>query len=248
MTQLVRRHEDLPAGSHSLSLYASPVEAARSIAGFLKGADELGQKALVWTSSEKMQDLYRAEVARRAPDLMDAVRRLPGPHVGSTPAGLRPIHEVMDFATANPGGVTLCGDTIPTILNRRSLPSILAYEDWFDGLRPFQHRGLCPYDLARFPIDQAPDAFRRLIGAHTHAVLSNDPSPGIRFLQLLVLPHVENPPEENLRWLTHAIDYGLIEQQRGGGPVDLTPRGRDFARALLALPAYARAARDAAAR
>jgi hypothetical protein len=243
-TQLVRRYEDLPAGSHSLSFYGSPLEAARNMAGFLKGAQEFGQEALILTASESMHGLYRGEISKRTPDLVGSVRRISGLHIGMTTTGYRPVAEVMDFAASHPEGATLCGDTIPSILDRRSLPNILAYEDWFDSLRPFKHRGLCPYDLTSLPVDQAPEALGRLLKAHSHAVLSSDPNPGVRFLQLLVLPHVENPPEENLRWLAHAVDYGLLEQKQDGDPAGLTPRGRDFARALLRLPTYVRAARS----
>lgn len=245
MTQLVRRLEDLPTGSHSLSFYGSESEAARNMASFLKGAEEFGQEALVLTSSDKMLDLYRGELAKRGPDLATAIRRIPGPHIRPTAGGFRPVTEVMEFVAAHKVGATVCGDTIPSILDRRSLPAILDYEDWFDSLRPFEHRGLCPYDLSRLPVDRAPEALRRLVRAHTHAVLSDSPNPGVRFLQLLVLPHVENPPEEHLRSLAHAVDYGLIDQRTNGAPADLTPRGKDLARALLGLPGYVQSARAA---
>lgn len=246
MMRLVPTPEDLPPGSHALSFYASPPEAARNVAKFLRGAQKRSQRAMVLTSSDQMMGLYRGEVARRAPKMLDALRRIPGPHARPTPDGLRPLTEVMEFAAAHPEGATLCGDTIPGFLDRRTLPGILDYEDWFDGLRPYPHRGLCPYDLGRLPVERAPEALARLARAHSHAVLSDDPSPAVRFLQLFVLPHVENPPDEHLGWLARAVDYGLVERDHPERPVALTPRGENFARALLALPAYAEAAEASA--
>lgn len=244
--RLVDRPEELPNGSHSLGFYASSSEAARNVAGFVKGAHDRGQKALVVTSDDRMLALYRKELGRRAPALVDSVRRIEGPHARPTPDGWRPVPEVMRFASAHPEGATMCGDTLPGALDRATLPSILAYESWFDGLRPFQHRGLCPYDISRIPVDRAPEALAKLAGAHTHAVLSDDPSPGVRFLQLLILPHVENPPSEHLGWLAKAVDYGLMNERPKEEAVELTPQGESFAMALLGLPGYAVEAETAA--
>jgi hypothetical protein len=246
MMRLVPTQEDLPPGSHSLSFYGSRPEAARNMASFLKGAQTRGQKARIITADDEMLNLYQREVSKQVPEMADSFLRISGPHVVSTPEGLRVVPEAMEFAAAHPEGATMCGDTIPSILDRRNLPNILVYEDWFDSLRPFYHRGLCPYDLAHLPVDQAPNALAHLAKAHTHAVLSSDPNPGVRFLQLLILPHVENPPEENLGWLAHAVDYGLMNQDRNEVSVELTPRGENFARALMALPEYARRATESA--
>lgn len=246
MMQLVRSPEELPPGSHSIGLYASPPEAARQMASFLKGAHDRGQTAMVLTADDRMWKLYRGEVSKRVPAMLDALHRIKGPHARPTSAGLRPVPEVMEFVAAHPEGASMCGDTIPGFLNRKSLPDILAYESWFDGLRPFRHRGLCPYDLSRLPVDRAPEALGRLARAHSHAVLSDDPNPGVRFLQLLLVPHVENPPPQHLGWMARAVDYGLMNELPREESVTLTPRGEDFARALLALPAYLRAAENAA--
>lgn len=242
MMQLVKTPEELPTGSHSIALYGSAPEAARHMAGFLKGAHDRRQEAMVLTSSARLMGLYRREVSRRVPAMLASLRRIPGPHATPTPEGLRPLPEVMQFAAAHPEGATMCGDTIPGFLDRRTLPDILTYESWFDGLRPFQHRGLCPYDLSRLPVERASEALGRLAQAHTHGVLSSDPNPGVRFLQLLVLPHVENPPSEHLGWLARAVDYGLMSERPRRDAVELTPRGESFAQALLGLPEYARAA------
>lgn len=128
----------------------------------------------------------------------------------------------------------------PSFLDQPSPPAILDPEEWFDGLRPFRHRGLCPYDLARLLLEHASVVLRRLARAHSHLVLSHDSSPAVRSVHLLFLPRVESPPEENFRWLAHFVDYGLIAQSRNEAPVDLAPRGRDFARVLLGLPRYLR--------
>jgi hypothetical protein len=246
MMRLVSTQEELPPGCHALSFYASRPEAARNMASFLKGARSRGQKAMVLTADARMLELYQSEASKQIPEMVDSFVRISGPHARPTPEGLRPVPEVMSFASAHPEGATMCGDTIPSFLNRRSLASVLEYEDWFDTLRPFYHRGLCPYDLANIPVDRAPAAFSRLAKAHTHAVLSVDPNPGVRFLQLLILPYAENPPKEHLGWLTRAVDYGLIDRDGPEESVTLTPRGENFARALMAWPAFARGATDAA--
>lgn len=242
MMRLVRSTDELPEGSHSLAFFGSRPEAARNMGGFLRGARDRGQPAYVMTSDAEMFELYRAEVARRAPEMSGALHRIPGRHALPTADGMRPLPEVMEYAAAHPEGVSMCGDTIPGFLDRRNLGTILEYENWFDGLRPFRHRGLCPYDVGALPVDRAPETFARLAHAHSHAVLSDDPNPGVRFLQLLILPHVDNPPAEHLGWLARAVDYGLVSRDGDGAAVGLTARGEDFARALLALPAYARAA------
>jgi hypothetical protein len=237
MMRLMATPEELPPGSHSLSFYASPPEAARNMASFLKGAQVRGQKAMVFTADDRMLQLYQRAVSQAVPEMADSFLRISGPHARPTSDGLRPVPEAMEFASAHPEGATMCGDTIPSFLNRRSLAEILTYEDWFDSLRPFYHRGLCPYDLTRIPVDQAPMTLGRLARAHSHGVLSNDVQPGVRFLQLLILPHVENPPREHLGWLAQAMEYGLIDGDRTEESVGLTPRGENFARGLMALPA-----------
>jgi hypothetical protein len=246
MMRLVPSPEELPVGSHALAFYGTAPEAAHHMASFVKGARNLNQSAIVLSSDDRMLGLYREELAQVAPELTDSLRRIRGPHARPTPDGLRPVEEVVVFARAHPEGATMSGDTIPSFLNRQSLDSILAYEEWFDSLRPFLHRGLCPYDLAHIPIDRVPEAIGRLATAHSHGVLSQDPHPGIRFLQLLVLPHVENPPPEHLGWLAQAVDYGLIDHEEDDESAELTPRGETFARALMALPTFAQRATDTA--
>jgi hypothetical protein len=246
MMRLVPSPEELPKGSHSLSFYASRPEAARNMASFLKGAHVQGQEAVVFTADDEMLELYREQVVKRVPEMVGAIRKIIGTHTRSTPDGLRPLPEAAEFASAHPEGASMCGDTIPSFLNRRNLSNILVYEDWYESLRPFYHRGLCPYDLAHLPVDRVPEAFSRLAKAHSHAVLSSDPNPGVRFLQLLILPHVENPPKEHLGWLAQAADYGLVQENDHNESFGLTPRGEHFARALMALPAYAQRATEVA--
>lgn len=240
MLQLVSTPAELPTGSHSINFYANRPEAARHMANFLKGARDRDQSAMVLTADDEMMSLYREAVEREVPQMLGALRRIPGPHIRTTGEGFRPVPEVEAFAAAHPEGASMCGDTIPGLLTRRTLTSVLAYEDWFDTLRPFYHRGLCPYDLNNFPVDRAAEALAGLAEAHTHAVLSTDPNPGTQFIQLLVLPLVENPPKEHLGWLARAVDKGLIEEGDGSSePAGLTPRGETFARALRALPTFA---------
>jgi hypothetical protein len=243
MMELVSSPEEFPKGSHSVGFYGSRPEAAHNIASFLKGAVVYDQDAIVFTADDEMMSLYRDAVEKEVPQMLSAFHRLPGPHIRPTADGFRPVETVDQFVGAHPSGASMCGDTIPDLLNRRTLPNVLTYEDWFDGLRPFYHRGLCPYDLNNFPVDQASDAFTRLARTHTHGVLSSDPQPAVQFLQLLILPAVENPPENHLGWLARAVDRGLVnDDEHDGEAAALTPRGQAFARALRALPSFVRAA------
>ncbi len=243
MLQLVPTTEAIPAGGHALSFYASRPEVAHQMAGFLRGAQERDQDALVLTADDGMLALYRDAVEREVPEMLAALHRIPGPHVQPTPDGWRPLPEVGAFASAHPDGASMCGDTLPSLISRRTIEPLLAYEDWFDDLRPFPHRGLCPYDLTIFPVDRVPEMFTRLGEAHSHLVLSDDPAPAAQFLQLLVLPLLENPPEEQLGWLVRAADNGLVDDRRPEGEAaGLTPRGEQFARALRGLPSLVRAA------
>jgi hypothetical protein len=243
MLEVVPTQAELPPGSHSLSFYATRPEAARNMASFLRGARDRDQSAIVLTADDEMLSLYRDAVEKEVPQMLGSLHKIPGPHVRPTSEGLRPVVEALEFATAHPEGASMCGDTIPSLLNRRTLPNVLVYEDWYDGLRPFYHRGLCPYDLNNLPVDRAPDALSHLAKAHTHAVLSSDPNPAAQFLQLLVIPAVENPPEAHLGWLARAVDRGLIDDDRDEGEAaGLTPRGEVFARALRGLPHLAKRA------
>jgi hypothetical protein len=244
--QLVKDPEELPDGSHSVALYGTWPEAARQMGGFLRGAQSRRQAALVVSCDDQRLGLYRHELARRAPSMVGSLRKIPGLHTQRTPDGLRPLPEILEFAAAHPEGATMCGDTLPGFLDRRTLPEILSYEGWFDRLRPYQHRGLCPYDLSRIPVDRAADALAQLAAVHTHGVLSVDADPAVRLLQLLVLPHVENPPDEQLVWLARAVDHGFVSEDRTGGDVALTPRGENLALALRGLARYARSATAAA--
>ncbi len=247
MLQWMSTAEALPSGSHALGFYADRPEAARQMANFLKGAEDRQQAAMVLTADDGMLELYRQAVEREVPAMIEALHRIPGPHVRPTADGWRPVPEVAEFASAHPNGASMCGDTLPSLISRRTIEPLLSYEDWFDDLRPFPHRGLCPYDLTIFPVDRVPEMFTRLAEAHTHLVLSAVPEPSTQFLQLLVLPLLENPPPEQLGWMVRAADNGLIDDERPDGEAaGLTPRGAQFARALRGLPPLARrAAADA---
>jgi MEDS: MEthanogen/methylotroph, DcmR Sensory domain len=244
MMRLVSSTDELPVGTHAVSFYGSRPEAARRMASYLKGGREHGQEALILSNDDEMIGLYRREIDRVAPGMSEALVRISGPHATETPDGLRPVPAVNEFIAAHPEGATMCGDTIPGLLTRGNLSDVLTYEEWFDSLRPYVHRGLCPYDLARIPVDRAPEALQRLAGTHSHGVLSDDPNPGVRFVQLFVVPYVENPPEEHLGWLARAVDYGLIDQDAKDDSLSLTPRGETFARALLRFPVLPENAAD----
>ena len=237
MTRWVATTEELPTGTHALAFYASRAEAARNIASFLKGGANRAQPGAVWTDSDEMLHLYRQEVARVAPTMQDSFHRLSGAHTEPTPEGRRPLPQIVSYLAGFPDGVTTVGDTIPHYLDRENLAEYLDYERWFDSQRPFAHRGLCPYDMTALPVDQAAKALLGLARAHSHAVLSEDPTPGVRLLQLLIAPQLENPPRWLTVWLNRAADARLIEFGISGETATLTLRGAQLARALLAMRA-----------
>ncbi|MCI4322406.1 MAG: MEDS domain-containing protein [Thermoplasmata archaeon] len=225
--------EAAPPDSHTLSFHASPSEAAGTVAAFLKGAAECSQPGIVFTSREEMLRRYQAEVHRIAPELEVAFRQLAGPHVHETSDGLRPPDEVMALAAAHPTGVSMCGDTLSQFLSEQNLPEVLAYETWYESLRPFPHRGLCPYDLSSLPTRDLDRTLTQLVGAHSHVVLSHDPRPHVQLVQMLVTPLVRDPPPGSWEVLERAMDQGLIEWSgRGPATVGLTIQGVRFAEVL----------------
>ena len=237
MTQWVANASDLPPGSHALSFHASLDEAVRTMADFLLGAHYYNQPARVYTDNDERWRRYRDAVSVESPWLADAVQRIPGPHTCPTPDGRRPVEAAMAFANDHPNGATLAGDTIPDAFDRGSAPEYLRYEAWFDGLRPFRHRAMCPYDLVRMPVVGSGELIRGLLANHSHVVLSSDARPAVRLVQLLALPSLDEAPREWARWIDRARDRGLIDRSRTpDAPVALTMRGSLAVRALRALP------------
>jgi DcmR-like sensory protein len=236
MTVLVPSTEEAPAGSHVLSFYASDSEAAESVAGFLRGARGLGQPAIVLTSDAHRLNLYESAVARRVPQMAGVFRLVSGPHLHLTPEGLRPPEEVEAFTNAHARGASTCSDAIPDVLTRENLDTYLEYERWYDTLRPYVHRGMCPYDVTRLPVDLASWALQELADVHSHVVLSRDPSPAVQLLQLLVVATAENPAAAQRDSVDRALTRGVVQR---GGPnerLELTPRGENLVRALLTFP------------
>lgn len=239
MTEWVDRTEHLPPGAHAMSFYASAEEGDRNLLGFLASGETFGQRALWLTGTPDGARLrgVRAELARRAPGSEPTILLLGGPHTRATPDGLRPLEDALAFAAAHPEGATLVGDTIPTYLNGQTLADYLAYESWFDRLRPYPHRALCPYDLSRVPLERATEAIVGLALRHSHIVLSDDPHPAVRLLQLLAIPHVPNPPGVQRRALERAIDHRLLVRTGTPEVVGLSLRGEQLVRALRHRPA-----------
>jgi hypothetical protein len=239
VTEWVDRTEHLAPGSHAMSLYASADEEDRNLLGFLAGADAFGQASLWLTGTPEGDRMRRcrAELARRAQNAPTRIVQLAGSHTRATPQGLRPLDDALAFAAAHPEGATLVGDTIPTYLTGETLPDYLAYESWFDRLRPFPHRALCPYDLSRVPLGRATEAIVGLALRHSHVVLSDDPRPEVRLLQLLIIPHVPNPPLGQRMALERAIEHRLLRPTGTPEVVGLTLRGEQLIRALRHRPA-----------
>lgn len=232
MAASVRSAADLPPGCHALAFYASPDEAARNMGDFVRGAFYFGQPALVVSNNHERLERYRQQLVPDTPWLAGAFAPIDGPHTRSTADGLRPLEPVMSFAAANPEGATLCGDTIPDYLSEETVEDYLRYESWFDGLRPFSHRALCPYDLARLPVEVAGATLGGLLRNHSHAVLSTDPSPAVQLLQLLVVPYLDPVDPARRGALERALARGLIRPEASGDALRLTARGELFVRAL----------------
>jgi hypothetical protein len=235
MVELLPDTREIAPGAHAIEFYATPSEAARNMARFLRGADDFHQPAIVLTADDAQLARYRAAAAEIAPAMAGSFRRIPGLHTYSTRDGRRPDPSAMQFAAEHPGGASLCGDTISSDLNDRNVGEYLAYEAWFDQLRPFPHRALCPYDLTRIPIDRASEALRELTRHHTHAVLSDDPNPGVQLLQLLLVPLLDRPPAPQRVYLDRAIAERLVERRGRDDVVGLTLRGEQLVRALVGL-------------
>jgi MEDS: MEthanogen/methylotroph, DcmR Sensory domain len=235
MTALASSAADLPGGSHSVALFASPPEAARHVAGFLRGARDLGQPAIVVTSEEEQLRDYQDAVRAVAPEMERVFELVPGPHTRPTPDGFRPSDAITRFAADHPTGASMCGDTIPRYLDRGNLAAYLRYEAWLDTLRPYPHRALCPYDLTRIPLERAAEALDRLARTHSHALLSDDPNPGVRLLQLLVVPHLDTAPEDQRVYLRRAMAARLFATRGTGKRLGLTLRGEQLVRALVGL-------------
>jgi len=235
MVELLSDTREIAPGAHAIEFHASPTEAARNMARFLRGADDHHQSALILTADDAQLARYRAAAAEIAPAMAGSFRRIAGLHTYATADGRRPDPSAMQFAADHPRGASLSGDTISGDLNRRNLEEYLAYEAWFDRLRPFPHRALCPYDLTQLPLDRASEALRELVRHHTHAVLSDDPNPGVQLLQLLLVPLLDRPPEPHRVYLERAIAERLVERRGRDDVVGLTLRGEQLVRALVGL-------------
>jgi hypothetical protein len=234
LTEWVERTEQVPPGAHAMALYGSSDEGERAVLGFVAGAERFAQPALWLTGMSDAERLRRcrAELDQRAPHGERTIVPLRGPQIRETPQGLRPLDDALAYAAAHPAGATLVGDTIPTYLTGDTLGGYLEYERWFDRLRPFPHRALCPYDLSRLPLLRAPAAIVGLALRHSHLVLSDDPRPAVRLLQLLVIPHLPNAPPVQRVAVDRAIDHRLLRRTGGEDVVGLTLRGEQLVRAL----------------
>lgn len=236
MPELLPSPQELPAGAHGIALYASPAEAARQMARFLRGARDLAQperySPRTTTSSASTRTPWARSRRRCGRSSTASPVRTPiRPRTGSArrrqPCSLRP---------PIPRARACVGTRSPATSTGPISDRYLRYEAWFDSLRPFRHRAMCPYDLTRLPLDRATEAFARLASAHTHAVLSDDPNPGVRLLQLLLVPHLDRAPVAQDVYLRRAIDARLIAPRPGTRDVvGLTLRGQQLVRALVGL-------------
>lgn len=228
--------ELLPPGSHAVSFHGSLDEAVRNMAGFVRGGYFFRQPSAVFSNDADRIARYRAAVAPENPWLKEAFHEIAGLHVRNEPGGWRPIDAPMRFASEHPEGVSICGDTLAGAIDRSNLEEALRYEAWFDALRPFPHRAMCPYDLGRMPVELANEVLPGMAARHSHVVLSSDPRPSVQLLQLLVVPSLSDAPPIALHWRSRALDRGLLRPEGDDRALRLTPRGELLVRATRVRP------------
>jgi hypothetical protein len=227
MAELVADLEQLPRGSHCLSLHASDREAAEHAAAFL-AASEPEQAASYWLADEALLPLYRSMVADRVPDQVGCVRWLEHEQVEPTEGGmLRPTPDVAEFVREHPDGVTAGGETLSYYWSSETLPAHLEYEVWFEEQPRPASRFLCPYDLRRFPAGSAPRTLRELAEHHSHLVLSDSTDRVVRLLELFLFPTATSVPAELREALLWALRTGLVRHDEELDELELSPFGEE---------------------
>ncbi len=228
--------EQLPPGSHCLSLYASDEEAALRAAAFLAGAED-PSRATYYVSGERLLAYTRRHVRARSPRLAQRVRDLGGPQTVREGPYFRPAAEVVRFVREHPEGVSTGGQTITQYWSRETIAGHLEYEQWFQQQPREGSRFLCPYDLREVPVDLAPRVLANLALHHSHIIFSTAPEPASQVLQLATSPRLEEMSptlERSARW---CLQEGFATVEAGSGTLTLAERGESFARALRSFPA-----------
>jgi hypothetical protein len=215
---------ELPRGSHCLSLHADVAEAADHAADFLAGTPD-GQAAAYWVADTALQSYYQDRIAEDFPGQVGCIMVLSGEQVHPVDGKLRPVDEVVKFVTSHPEGVTGAGETLSLYWGPENIPEHLEYEAWFDGQPRDSSRFLCPYDLRRVPIEDAPEILRELGKHHSHVVLSPSTQPAVRLLQLFVFETVQDLPPQLVDTFQWALDEELVEASQPSEELQLTAKG-----------------------
>jgi MEDS: MEthanogen/methylotroph, DcmR Sensory domain len=224
MPETVESLAHLPMGSHCVSFYVSREEAASQAVDFLAGTPK-GQAASFWVPDLETVAYYQNRLAVDAPDQADAVHFLATEQIQPQGGKLRPVEEVAHFVAAHPEGVSAAGETLSRYMTSENVPDHLEYEAWFDEQPRSDSRFLCPYDLRRVPLGQAPEFFRTLGAHHSHTLLSDSTEPAVRLLQLFVFataPEVPRILEPTLGW---AVRGRLLEFDGDQYELGLAPKG-----------------------
>lgn len=210
MPAIIEDLEQLPLGSHCLSLHTSPAESVEHAADFLAG-NPPGKAPSYWIGDASLAAYYHERIAAKAPDCIGCVHVLREEQVTPEEGRLRPIPVIREFIRSHPGGVSGGADTIGLYWTRETVPEHLEYEAWFQSQPRDGSRFICPYDLRRIPVREAPQILRELGAQHTHVALSASTEPAVRLLQLFLFDRRSELPEALapvLAWgqLNHLVD------------------------------------------
>ncbi len=230
MPTIVARLTELPVGAHCLGIHVGEAEGAAQAADFVAGAPDR-QPASFWVSDERRQQEYRETMGRVSPQQVGCVAVLPSEQVAPVAGVLRPVDEISRFVAGHPEGVTAGADTIDRHWTAATIPDYLEYEEWFESQRGDRSRFLCPYDLRRIPPEAAPELLRGLGSHHSHVVLSENPEPAVRLLELFIFGRPDALPpalEPTLAW---ARARGYLGAGRAEEEFSLTPEGERLIRA-----------------
>jgi hypothetical protein len=232
MAQMLADLASLPVGSHCVSFYAGPEEAANQAVRFLAGSP-WGMTTSFWVDDPKVAADYNARLSEASPEHVGCVIALGHEQVERVDGKLRPAREIFDFFQEHPEGVSAGGDTLSLYWTPANLLDHLEYEEWFQTQPRDGSRFLCPYDLRRIPLDRVAETLGQLRRLHSHIVLSQSPEPAVRLLQLLVFGTAADLPPRFEPELRSAQSAGLIRSTTSGGPLELTAAGREFVRAWI---------------
>jgi len=229
MPHLLADLADLPPGSHAVSFYSAPEEAAQQAVQFISGAPK-DQPTSYWVSDPATARQYNQRLETAAPDHVGCVVALGHEQVELVDGQLRPCEEVREFLHEHAGPMTAAGETLSQYWSTDSIPQHLEYESWFQEQPRDGSRFVCPYDLRRIPAGLAPAVMKELGQHHTHVKLSSSPEPAVRLLQLFIFGSEADVPLRLQDDLESARDQGWVAHSQPRSPLELTAAGREIVR------------------